>query len=123
MISNGDVKKKQDCELTAGKRWISRYGEAYQYLKTDPSEGRFVFPRAVLPTATEAGYHFIFTCKDSTHPGLKETVDNSEGGEVSHREWNGRYHLMYTYRWVNEVPIRYEEKEEDTFAVNYLVMF
>jgi hypothetical protein len=33
MISNGDGEKKQDSELTAGKRWISRHGEAYRYLK------------------------------------------------------------------------------------------
>jgi hypothetical protein len=49
-------------------------------------------------------------------------VEQSEGGEASRREWNGRYHLVYTYRWVNGAPIRYEGKEEDTFSVNYLEM-
>jgi hypothetical protein len=27
MIGNGDGEKKQDCELTAGKRWLTSHGE------------------------------------------------------------------------------------------------
>jgi hypothetical protein len=67
----------------------------------------------------EAGYSFIFTCKDATHPWLKETAANSEAEELSCREWNGRNHMVRTYRWVNGVPIRYEEREEEEFLVNY----
>jgi hypothetical protein len=105
MIRNGDGEKKQDCELAAGKRWISRYGEAYRHLKPtllgDDLYSHEPFCRQVV----EAGRYFIFTCKDSTHLWLRETVEHSEKGEVSRREWKGRYHLVYTYRWVNGVPI------------------
>ncbi|MDR2802877.1 MAG: hypothetical protein LBB22_01140 [Treponema sp.] len=44
MIGNGDGEKKQDCELAAGKRWVTTYGEAYQWLKPTLLGGRFVFP-------------------------------------------------------------------------------
>jgi hypothetical protein len=49
-------------------------------------------------------------------------VDNRESGDLTHREWNGRYHAVYTCRWENGVPIRYEEREGDTLWVNYLEM-
>jgi hypothetical protein len=80
MIRNGDGEKKQDCELAAGKRRLGKYGEAYRHLKPtllgDDLYSHEPFCRQVM----ETGYHFIFTCKDSTHPWLKETADTSEGG-------------------------------------------
>jgi hypothetical protein len=70
----------------------------------------------------EAGYSFIFTCKETTHPWLAETVSQSEGEELKCRKWKGWHNVVYTWRWVKGVPVRYEEKEEDTFLVNYLEM-
>jgi hypothetical protein len=40
----------------------------------------------------------IFTCKDATHPWLRETVADSEAEELICREWNGRNHMVRTYR-------------------------
>jgi hypothetical protein len=68
----------------------------------------------------EAGYSFIFTREGSAHKWLNETVANSEAEELICREWNGRDRIVYTCRWVNGVPIRYEEREEEEFLVNYL---
>ena len=33
MIANGDGEKKQDCELTAAKRWMKSHGQEYAWLK------------------------------------------------------------------------------------------
>jgi hypothetical protein len=122
MIVNGDGEKKQDCDLPAAQRWITSHGEEYGWLKPtllgDDLYSHEPFCRQVL----ESGYSFIFTCKDTSHPWLHETVGNSEMGEWSHREWNGRHHLEYRCRWVNGVPIRYAEKEGDALAVNYFEM-
>jgi hypothetical protein len=122
MIGNGDGEKKQDCELAAGKRWVTKYGEAYRWLKPTLLGDDLYSHEPFCRQVQEAGYSFIFTCKDTTHPWLAETVSQSEGEELSRREWNGRHHVVYTWRWVNGVPIRYEEREEDTFSVNYLEM-
>jgi hypothetical protein len=70
----------------------------------------------------DAEYHFIFTCKEASHPWLSETVRNSFLEERRKREWNGRTYLVYTCRWVNGVPIRYEENESKTLMVNYFEM-
>jgi hypothetical protein len=65
----------------------------------------------------ENGYSFIFTCKQDSHPWLAETVKNSYLNESSRREWNGRHHLTYTYRWLNGVELR---DNKETLLVNYL---
>ncbi|GHU81712.1 hypothetical protein FACS189468_4830 [Spirochaetia bacterium] len=60
---------------------------------------------------------FIFTCKPASHPWLTETVENSFLNEQENREWNGRNHLVYRYKWQNGVEIR---DDKETLLVNYL---
>jgi hypothetical protein len=112
MTAGGDGERKQDCELTAAKRRLK------PTLLGDDLYSREPFCRQVL----EAGCHFIFTCKEKTHQWLTETVQNSEMGARTKRERNGRHHLVYTCRWVNDVPIRYAEQEERALRVNWLEM-
>ena len=122
MTASGDGDKKQDCGLTAAKRRLNRRGEEYSWLKPallgDDLYSREPFCRQIQ----ETGYHFIFTCKDKTHQWLTGTVKNSEPEEWTKREWNGRHHLVYTCRWVNGVPIRYAEQEDQALKVNWLEM-
>ncbi|MDR0636829.1 MAG: ISNCY family transposase, partial [Treponema sp.] len=79
-------------------------------------------PEPYCRQVVETGYSFIFTCKDRTHPCLHETVEHSEKREWNHREWNGRYHLVYICRWMNGALIRYTEQAEEALMVNYLEM-
>jgi hypothetical protein len=65
------------------------------------------------------GLSFIFTCKDSSHPWLAETVKNSYLSEKERKEWNGRYHMTYRYRWLNGVDIR---DSPETLKVNYVYL-
>ena len=113
----GENSKKQDCERNAAKRWLSKHAQEYAWLSPtllgDDLFSNYPFCREVL----EKGYSFIFTCKEDSHPWLTETVNNSYLQEKSRREWNGRHHLTYTYRWLNGVAIR---DNKQTLPVNYL---
>jgi len=120
MITNTDGTgggKKQDCERNAAKRWLSKHADEYKWLSPtllgDDLFSNYPFCKEVL----ENGYGFIFTCKEDSHPWLCETVKNSCLDESSRREWNGRHHLSYTYRWLNGVEIR---DNKETLLVNYL---
>jgi hypothetical protein len=119
MITNaGSSKnKKQDCELNAAKRWIIKHADKHKWLSPallgDDLYSNFPFCKEVL----EHGYSFIFTCKDDSHPWPAETIQNSFLQESSRREWNGRHHLTYTYKWLNGVEIR---DNKETLMVNYL---
>jgi hypothetical protein len=117
MITNKDGKKKQDCERNAAKRWLSKHAAEYAHLSPtllgDDLYSNYPFCKEVL----EKGYSFIFTCKEDSHPWVTETVKNSYLEETSMREWNGRHHLIYTYKWLNGVEIR---DNKETLLVNYL---
>ena len=119
MISNtdGEGGKKQDCERNAAKRWLSKHAEEYKWLSPtllgDDLFSNYPFCKEVLGH----GYSFIFTCKEDSHPWLTETVKNSYLEETSKREWKGRYHLVYTFRWLNGVELR---GNKETLQVNYL---
>jgi hypothetical protein len=108
--------KKQDCERNAAKRWLAKHAEEYKWLSPtllgDDLYSNYPFCKEVL----EHGYSFIFTCKGDSHPWLAETVENSCLEETSRREWNGRHHLAYAYRWLNGVEIR---DNKETIKVNY----
>jgi hypothetical protein len=116
MITNRDGGQKQDCERNAAKRWLSMHADEYRWLSPtllgDDLYANYPFCTEVL----EQGYSFIFTCKEDSHPWLTETVKNSYLEDTSRREWNGRYHLVYTYQWLNGVEIR---DGKETLRVNY----
>jgi hypothetical protein len=116
MVRNTDGEEKQDCEINAAKRWLEKHADEYSWLSPtllgDDLYSHYPFCKEVL----DKGYNFIFTCKDDSHPWLSETVKHSYLEETSHREWNGRNHLTYTYRWVNQVEIR---DDKETLLVNY----
>ena len=120
MIRNTDSAdgyKKQDCELNAAKRWLSKHADEYKWLSPtilgDDLYSNYPFCNEVL----KQGYSFIFTCKEDSHPWLTETIKNSFLNETSRQEWNGRSRLNYTYKWLNGLEIRDNKK---TLLVNYL---
>jgi hypothetical protein len=119
LITNEDGEKKQDCELNAAKRWLKKHGEEYKWLKPtflgDDLYAHEPFCRLIL----ENTMSFIFTCKDSTHKWLAETVKNSYLSEKTESKWTGRKKMTYIYRFINHVPIKYEEKDENNLFVNY----
>jgi hypothetical protein len=117
MITNGDGEKKQDCELAAAKRWLSTHAEELQGLKAtllgDDLYSHYPYCRQIL----DKGLSFIFTCRQSTHPWLAETVQNSFLTEQTAKSRTGKKHFLHTYRYLNRVPVR---DGKETLMVNYL---
>ena len=113
-IEAQDGQEKQDCERNAAKRWISGAGKRYApmgiTLLADDLYCNDAFCREVL----EAGFHFLFTCKSSSHPHLATWIEDAEVGtditEVLRKQWTGKRRLTYRYRFMNDVPLRNEPK-------------
>ena len=118
-IWNTDGKEKQDCEHEAGKRWLLAHGKEYQWLNVtllgDDLYSDQPFCEAVLAQKMS----FIFTCKCDSHPWLTETVKHSFLNEHVVKQWTGRHHQVFTYRWINGVPLR---DSRDALMVNYLYL-
>jgi hypothetical protein len=117
MITNEDGTEKQDCELKAAKRWLTNHGAEYKWLTPtilgDDLFSNYPMCKAIL----DQGMSFILTCKPASHPWLTDTVNNARLDESEKREWTGRNHLIFRYKWLNGVDIR---DNKETLPVNYL---
>jgi len=105
-----DGERKQDCEINAAKRWITGAGNKYASMGVtllgDDLYARQPFCEDVLT----AGFHFLFTCKSTSHKYLYEWVEDAEPGvdihEIVQKRWTGKERLYERYRFMNNVPIR-----------------
>jgi len=120
IIGNEDGEKKQDCELEAGKRWLEAHKEEYGWLKPTVLGDDLFSNRPFCEKIADMGWSFIFTCKEETHKWLYETVKNSDVKEVREVKWEAKKkkRVVYTWKYLNGVPIRYDQK--DVFLVNYM---
>lgn len=119
-----DGHDKQDCEQQAIKRWLAqhlgRYEAHHVTMLGDDLYSRV--PLCELIAETHQQY-FFFVCKPTSHKELYQTLETlAEVGGIEHkqlRHWNAsqRRGEIWTYRFVNEVPLT---GAEDTLWVNWL---
>ena len=115
-----DGHHKQDCELVAGKRWITAMAPRYRHLGiTLLADSRYaVHPFVELVTAHEMD--FIFVSKPSEHKHLYEDMEfHQKLGNVAHirrQQWTGKARQWLTYRYLNEVDLG---AKQDTIKVNW----
>jgi hypothetical protein len=108
-IQPQDGHGKQDCELTAAKRWLNSetpYLPENITILGDDLYSHQAFCEQIL----EKGKHFVLVCKPNSHKILYEFVKYLENiGEVKllkKRRWTGRKLVTDCYRYVNQVPLR-----------------
>ena len=111
-ITPQDGHTKQDCEITAAKRWLDKEGARYlpgldhnATLLGDDLYAHQPFCRRVLLQR----YHFIFVCKPDSHTYLYQWVGLLETGRelrtVTMRVKNKSHWETHTYRYANGVPL------------------
>jgi len=109
-ITPQDGHKKQDCEITAAKRWLAAHAKVYRTgndtLLGDDLYAHQPFCRQVLLH----GFHFLFTCKPTSHATLDQWVEGLEPGRDLHtlkRRVKGKSNRWerHHYRWANGVPL------------------
>src|SRR5258708_36181538 len=83
-ITPQDGQVKQDCELNAAKRWLAAHAQSYSTgndtLLGDDLYAHQPFCRQVLLHS----FHFLFTCKPSSHAHLQQWVEALEPGRGLH---------------------------------------
>ena len=114
-----DGHEKQDCEREATKRWLLQHHGDYQphqvtFLGDDLYANN---PLCKLIKETYKQF-FVFVCKPTSHTTLYEKLDFSKEIETKQeRHWNGRYGEIWSYRFVNQMPLR---SGDDALSVNWL---
>lgn len=119
-IQPQDGQEKQDCERNAAKRWIAGAGSKYVSMGITLLGDDLYCNEPFCKDALERGYHFIFTCKSSSHKYLSEWIEEAEVGvdigQVIDKRWTGKERLLYRYRFMNDVPLR---DGENALRVNW----
>ena len=113
-----DGHEKQDCERAAVKRWLQQHHGHYQPHKvTFLGDDLYAnHPLCQLLAQTYEQF-FIFVCKPNSHTHLYQWLDSLTLDTRSERRWNGRHGEIWSYRFVNQVPIR---AGDDALLVNWL---
>jgi hypothetical protein len=105
-----DGQAKQDCELSAGTRWLQRWGTQLKAWRTTVLGDDLYCHQPFCEQVLAQGCEFLFVCQPGSHTLLYEWVaDFERTGEVATRvktRWNGKQRLTDTYRWLNDLPLR-----------------
>lgn len=115
-----DGGEKQDCEVNAAKRWLSRYAPLYApwgcTLLGDDLYCHQPFCQAVLAN----NMHFILTCKPESHPLTYEWLDDfarmGQSYSMQHHRKVGAKQFIDSYTYANGVPLR---DSDDALLVNW----
>jgi hypothetical protein len=116
-----DGQVKQDCEINAAKRWLAAHAQRYstgnETLLGDDLYAHQPFCRQVLLH----GFHFLFTCKPSSHTHLSGWIEGLEAGrgrDTLKERVKGKSNRWehHQYRWANGVPLT---EGEDALKVNW----
>jgi hypothetical protein len=116
-----DGHEKQDCERAAVKRWLAHHQPRYQP-KAITYLGDDLYANQPLCQLIEQTYEqfFLFVCKPDSHTTLYEwlaALEKAGGLEAKQvRHWNGKHGEIWSYRFVNGVPLR---AGEDALMVNW----
>jgi hypothetical protein len=110
-ITPQDGHDKQDCEQQAIKRWVKRNAERFDPWQVTVMTDDLHSHQPLCELLAEHKMHFIMTCKTESHQALYQEVElltKVEGAvqTMTTRRWTGRYHEQWTYRWVEQVPVR-----------------
>lgn len=119
-ITPQDGVEKQDCEQKAAKRWIERNAWRFPPEQMTVLADDLHCKQPFCALLRQHQLNFLLVCKPDSHPTLYEEIallDKIQGvaGLVTHH-WNGRSRKRWTYRYVNQVPLR---AGEDALWVNW----
>jgi hypothetical protein len=105
-----DGHEKQDCESRAARRWLSAHGAQYKALEP-VYLGDDLFSRQPICEAVLAeGGHFLFVCKPDSHPAIEDFLTGITLETLTEQVRRGKKRTTFRYRWLNEVPLRGDEK-------------
>lgn len=115
-----DGTEKQDCEIEAAKRLVKRQGEQLAEAGATLLGDDIFCHQPFCQQVMDAELFFLFVCKPESHETLYEWIETLDRGDGLHerkeRHWNGQHGEIWTYRFVNEVPLR---AGDDALIVNW----
>jgi len=115
-----DGHDKQDCEQAAAKRWINEHAEQYAPKGVTLSGDDLYCKQPFCELVLDKKFNFLLVCKPESHKTLYEEIKSLEANDslsslsIHCSTKDGLE--VYTYRYVNQVPLR---SGEDALLVNW----
>ena len=115
-----DGEEKQDCEVAAGKRWLSQWGSTYSPWGVTLLGDDLYCHQPFCQAALAEGFEFLLVCKPDSHSLLYEWVADFERNEqvpaCQHQYREKGKRLNAHYRYLNDLPLR---DGPDALTVNW----
>ena len=111
-----DGAEKQDCESRAARRWLGAHGAQYAHLKPIYLGDDLFSNQPICQAVLDAGGHFIFTCKPSSHKTIQEYIAGVRLPTRIVQVMHGRKRFTHRFRWMTGVPLR---DTRDALKVNW----
>lgn len=111
-----DGHDKQDCENAAAKRWFQKHAERYRDLKITVLGDDLYCHQPLCELLLSEQFDFILSCLPTSHKTLYEHLEGISLPTVVKPHWTGRTEQTYTYRYLNQVPLR---DSDDALLVNW----
>ena len=116
-LQDGDT--KQDSEHKAAHRWLNKHSWQFKNYNITILGDDLFSHQPIIKDVLSNGYHFIFTCKPSSHITLNEHIDYLSKTSCikifSITRRIGRKKYIDTYRYINKIP-KYLRKINLVFA-------
>lgn len=110
----------QDCELTAGKRLITRVRREHPQMALIVIGDDLYSHVPFVEQLHQLRQHYVLVAKPNSHPTLMAAVAAAEGTEQSQTgqwtEGSGARQRLYTYRFVRQVPLALESEVRVTYV-------
>lgn len=111
-----DGAEKQDCESRAARRWLAAHGTQYAHLKPIYLGDDLFSNQPICQAVLDAGGHFIFTCKPSSHKTIQEYIAGVRLPTRTVVVKHGSKQFTHRFRWMTGVPLR---DTKDALKVNW----
>jgi hypothetical protein len=122
IISRQDGSTKNDCELNASRRLLTKLREEHPHLKIVVTQDAISPNGPYIHFLKENGFRFILTVKESDHGHLfarfDEVVKTGGAGELIIEDPEDLQHFHY-FRWVNGLPINASHPDELVNVLEY----
>ena len=105
-IAPQDGPEKQDCERSAAKRWLARYGRSVAHLRPILLGDDLFACQPIAGAIRQNGGNFILTCKPSSHQTITEYLHGAKLAERRQTVRKGGNITTTIYRWLSGVPLR-----------------
>lgn len=113
-IQNKDGSKKQDCEINAGKRMLSKIRSTHPKLKLIVTGDGLYSKQPFIDELKKARMSYILVAKPTDHKILFEWVDELTGlGDGDILKVKDSKGSTRVYEWINKVPLNGQDNADE----------